>query len=73
MPRSKKPLSVSMKEGNGRRKGGVVVVDDVGEVSHGLVALVNTGGQDICGACGRVDSVDCALPASKKLVLISVD
>ena len=46
------------------REGGVVV-DDIGQVGHGFVALVHRGGEcDVGGGKdGRVDGVDCALPA----------
>lgn len=57
--------AVGMEEGDGGGEG-VVVVDQVGEVGHGLVAFVQRGGEllGVCDGCfGGVDGVDCALPA----------
>jgi hypothetical protein len=56
---------VGVEKGDGGGEG-VVVVDYVGEVGHGLVAFVQRGGEllVVCDGCfGRVDGVDCALPA----------
>lgn len=55
-----------MEEGDGGREG-VVVIDDVGEVGHRLVAFIEgcfqfmfVGG----GRSGRIDDVECPLPAT---------
>ena len=54
-----------MEEGDGGRKGGVVIIDYVGEVSHGFVALVDTRGEDVCRLRGWINGVDCSLPTDQ--------
>lgn len=54
----------------------VVVVDDVGQVGHGLVALVDGSGERVGvldGGIGWVDGVDSALPTEETTDAMSID
>lgn len=57
--------AVGVKEGDGRREG-IVEVNYVGKVGHGFVAFIRRGFKNcVVRSCvgGRVDDVDCSLPA----------
>lgn len=62
-----------MQEGEGGREGGVMI-DYIGQVGHAFVAFVQgcgevfavRGVQGVRGG-GRVDGIDCSLPAGRKV------
>ena len=67
MPRLKKALSMGMKKGDHGRKRGVVVVDNVCQVSHRFMALVDRCGEFAkggIGCVGGIDDVDRTLPTA---------
>ena len=69
VPGGEEARAVGVQEREGRREAGVVV-DDVGEVGHGLAAFVHGGGEGRVRGVGRggVDGVDGRLPAVAPVV-----
>ena len=66
MPSREETRSVRVEEGYGGREI-VVVIDEVGQVRHGLVALIDGGGEPVGVRCdiSRIDYIDGSLPTAK--------
>ena len=67
VPGLEEPPAMGVKEGDDRGQGSVVVVDDVGQVRHSLVAFIHWRRQSLGRGVGGVDDVYGTLPTTQRV------